>query len=91
VPLSSLRTAAAGAWTRHKDLLTNAASLLATTGVTSVLGFAFWAFAAREFSPQAVGYGSAAVGAMRRSAVRAPVFSSMRNKRLDCGATTTCA
>jgi O-antigen/teichoic acid export membrane protein len=64
MPLSSLRTAAAGAWTRHKDLLSNAASLLATTGVTSVLGFAFWAFAAREFSPQAVGYGSAAVGAM---------------------------
>jgi O-antigen/teichoic acid export membrane protein len=62
--LRSLRTAAANVWTGHKDLLSNAASLLGTTGVTSVLGFAFWAFAAREFSPQAVGYGSAAVGAM---------------------------
>ena len=64
MPVSSLRTATAEAWTKHKDLLSNAASLLATTGVTSALGFAFWAFAAREFSPQAVGYGSAAVSAM---------------------------
>jgi len=64
VALSSLRTAVADVWTGHKDLLGNAASLLATTGVTSVLGFTFWAFAAREFSQQAVGYGSAAVSAM---------------------------
>ena len=56
--------AATAVWTRHGDLLRNAASLLATTGVTSVLGFTFWAFAAREFSQQAVGYGSAAVSAM---------------------------
>ena len=51
-------------WRRNHDLLVNAGSLLATTGVTSVLGFAFWTFAARRFSPQAVGYGSAAVSAM---------------------------
>jgi O-antigen/teichoic acid export membrane protein len=56
--------AATAVWARHRDLLRNAASLLATTGVTSLLGFAFWAFAAREFSQQAVGYGSAAVSAM---------------------------
>ena len=56
--------AATAVWTRHKDLLRNAATLLATTGVTSVLGFSFWAFAAREFSQQAVGYGSAAISAM---------------------------
>lgn len=56
--------AATATWARHRDLLRNAASLLATTGVTSLLGFAFWAFAAREFSQQAVGYGSAAVSAM---------------------------
>jgi O-antigen/teichoic acid export membrane protein len=49
---------------RHRDLLINAGSLLATTGVTSALGFAFWTYAAREFSPQAVGFGSAAVSAM---------------------------
>ena len=61
--ISSFRAVTA-AWTRHRDLLRNAASLLATTGVTSVLGFTFWALAAREFSQQAVGYGSAAVSAM---------------------------
>jgi O-antigen/teichoic acid export membrane protein len=61
--ISSVR-AAGGVWTRHGDLLRNAATLLGTTGVTSLLGFTFWAFAAREFSQQAVGYGSAAVSAM---------------------------
>ncbi len=61
--ISSVRAVTA-VWTRHKDLLRNAATLLATTGVTSVLGVTFWAFAAREFSQQAVGYGSAAVSAM---------------------------
>lgn len=51
-------------WRRHRDLLDNAVSLLGTTGVTSVLGFSFWTVAAREFSQQSVGYGSAAVSAM---------------------------
>jgi O-antigen/teichoic acid export membrane protein len=51
-------------WQRHQDLLRNASSLVATTGVASVLGFAYWALAARLFSQQAVGYGSAAVSAM---------------------------
>jgi O-antigen/teichoic acid export membrane protein len=51
-------------WRRHQDLLRNAGSLLATTGVTSALGFVFWAVAARLFSQQAVGYSSAAVSAM---------------------------
>ena len=51
-------------WLRHQDLLSNAGSLLATTGVTSALGFVYWTFAAREFSQQAVGYASAAVSAM---------------------------
>jgi O-antigen/teichoic acid export membrane protein len=55
---------AIAAWRRHQDLLRNAGSLLATTGVTSALGFVFWAVAARLFSQQAVGYGSAAVSAM---------------------------
>ena len=48
---------------RHRDLLANAGSLLATTGLTSLLGFVFWAVATRMFSQQAVGYGSAAVSA----------------------------
>ena len=50
-------------WRRHRDLLDNAGSLLATTGLTSLLGFVFWTVAARMFSQQAVGYGSAAVAA----------------------------
>ncbi|HBW19506.1 MAG TPA: hypothetical protein DEH11_11120, partial [Actinobacteria bacterium] len=45
-------------------MLASAGSLLATTGVASGLGFAYWALAARLFSQQAVGYGSAAVSAM---------------------------
>jgi O-antigen/teichoic acid export membrane protein len=53
-----------GAWRRHRDLLTNASTLAATTGVTSLLGFAYWAAAARLFSQQAVGYGAAAISAM---------------------------
>ena len=60
----SLWSITATVWLRHRDLLNNAVSLFATSGLTSVLGFAFWAFAAREFSQQAVGYGAAAVSAM---------------------------
>lgn len=56
--------AATAAWRRHRDLLDNAITLVATTGVTAVLGFAYWAVAARLFSQRAVGYGSAAVSAM---------------------------
>ena len=51
-------------WGKHKDLLANAVSLIATTGLTSVLGFAYWNIAARLFSQQAVGYGAAAVSVM---------------------------
>ena len=53
-----------GTWARHRDVLDNAASLVATTVVTSALGLVFWAVAARLFSREAVGYGSAAVSAM---------------------------
>ena len=60
----SLRATVGATWRRHHDLLANASSLLATTGVTSGLGFTFWTLAARQFSQQAVGYGSAAVSAM---------------------------
>ena len=59
-----LGVAASAAWRRHQDLLSNAGSLVATTGVASALGFVYWALAARLFSQQAVGYGSAAVSAM---------------------------
>jgi O-antigen/teichoic acid export membrane protein len=52
------------AWRSHRDVLGNAITLASTTGVTSGLGFVYWAVAARLFSQQAVGYGSAAVSAM---------------------------
>ncbi len=45
-------------------MLTNAASLVATTGVTSVLGFAYWWVAARRFPPEAIGIASASISAM---------------------------
>jgi len=63
-PGRSPLAAAAGAWRRHRDLLDGASALAATTGVTSLLGFAYWAVAARTFTPRAVGYGSASVSAM---------------------------
>lgn len=48
----------------NSSLLSNAASLVGSTGVTSVLGFAYWWLAARQFSPAAVGFASAALSAM---------------------------
>jgi O-antigen/teichoic acid export membrane protein len=60
----SLGAAAIAVWARHRDLLTNAGSLIASTGVASVLGLVYWLFATRVFSQRAVGYGSAAVSAM---------------------------
>ena len=60
----SVRSACMAVWQRHWDLLHNAGSLVATTLITSALGFAYWALAARLFSQEAVGYASAAVSAM---------------------------
>ena len=60
----SPRATAREVWARHQDLLKNTGSLLATTGVTSALGFAYWAVAARLFSQQEVGYAAAALSAM---------------------------
>jgi len=53
------------AWERNQDLLKNAGSLAATTGLTSVFGFVFTIVAARSFSPHAVGWGNAAINAMQ--------------------------
>ena len=61
---SSPRLSVIAAWRRHRDLLGNTITLVATTGITAVLGFAYWALAARLFSQRSVGYGSAAVSAM---------------------------
>ena len=60
-PLSSVIS---DVWFRHSDLLTNASALIATTSVTSGLGFVYWALAARLFNQRSVGYGSAAISAM---------------------------
>ena len=48
----------------HLDLFTNAGSLMATTAITSLFGFAYWWLAARAAPPEAVGQASAAVAAM---------------------------
>lgn len=48
----------------HSVILINAGSLIGTSAVTSVLGFAYWWLAARQFTPQAVGFASAAISAM---------------------------
>jgi O-antigen/teichoic acid export membrane protein len=62
--LRSPRAAAAAAWRLHGDLLSNAGSLVVSTGVASLLGVGYWMIATRLFSQRAVGYGSAAVSAM---------------------------
>ncbi|MGE5135538.1 MAG: lipopolysaccharide biosynthesis protein [Gemmatimonadota bacterium] len=59
-----LRVAATEWLRRNWDLLSNFAAIFGATAVTSALGLAFWAVAARMFSEQAVGYSSAAVSAM---------------------------
>lgn len=48
----------------NRALLINTLSLVCTTAVTGVLGFAYWWIAAREFPPQVVGLASAAISAM---------------------------
>ena len=60
----SARTVIRGAWERHRDFIKNVLTLLATTGVSLGLGFGYWNVAARLFSQEAVGYGSAAISAM---------------------------
>lgn len=56
--------AAIEALRQHGDLIRNAGSLLATTGLSSAMGFAYWAVAARLFSQSSVGYGSATISAV---------------------------
>jgi O-antigen/teichoic acid export membrane protein len=48
----------------HVDLFLNAGSLMATTAITSLFGFAYWWLAARTAPAEAVGQASAAVSAM---------------------------
>ena len=48
----------------YRTLLANAGSLIGTTVVTSGFGFLFWWLATRNFSPEEVGLGSAAISTM---------------------------
>jgi O-antigen/teichoic acid export membrane protein len=52
-------------WQRNQDLLRNAGSLAATTGLTSIFGFVFTIVAARIFSPNEVGWGNTAINEMQ--------------------------
>lgn len=53
-----------GSVDRHRVLIKNVLTLLMTTGVSLALGFAYWNIAARLFSQDSVGFGSAAISAM---------------------------
>jgi O-antigen/teichoic acid export membrane protein len=82
-------------WRSNTDLLRNAGSLAATTGLTSVFGFVYWIIAAREFSAQAVGYGSAAISAMTllgtigMFGLGTMLIGELPRKRLNRGGLTT--
>jgi O-antigen/teichoic acid export membrane protein len=56
--------ARAPVWQRNKEILGNAGSLIATAGVSALLGLAFWTAAAHLFSQAAVGYAAATTSAM---------------------------
>jgi O-antigen/teichoic acid export membrane protein len=64
---SPVRTAAAALWHRFRamdPMQRNALALLANTGITSVLGFAYWIAAARFYSPAVVGESAALISAL---------------------------
>jgi O-antigen/teichoic acid export membrane protein len=63
-PLLSRLGSLPGALRHNQDILRNASSLAITAGLTSLIGFAYWIYAARVFSIEAVGYGSAAISTM---------------------------
>src|SRR5437763_5452353 len=48
----------------HWTVIANASSLVGTTAVNAVLGYAYWWLAARQFPASAVGLAGAAVSAM---------------------------
>ena len=52
-------------WQRNQDLLRNAGSLAATTGLTSIFGFVFTVVAAHLFDQHAVGWGNTAINEMQ--------------------------
>jgi O-antigen/teichoic acid export membrane protein len=52
-------------WARNRDLLRNAGSLAATTGLTSLFGFVFTIAAAHLFTAKEVGWGNTAINEMQ--------------------------
>src|ERR1700722_16192311 len=62
---SGLPSKVRAVWARNKDLLRNAGSLAATTGLTSLFGFVFWIVADHEFSKSEAGHAIAATNAMQ--------------------------
>jgi O-antigen/teichoic acid export membrane protein len=48
----------------NRTIILNAASMVGTSGVTSLLGFVFWWIAARLFTPAQVGFASAGISTM---------------------------
>jgi len=62
---SGLPSKVRAVWARNKDLLRNAGSLAATTGLTSLFGFVFWIVADHEFSKAEAGHAIAATNAMQ--------------------------
>jgi O-antigen/teichoic acid export membrane protein len=63
--LSALsRARAALAAVLHSPLLRNGYALIMSAGLTSVLGLAFWAMAARLYTPEQVGVGAALISTM---------------------------
>src|ERR1700761_4697318 len=52
-------------WQRNQDLLRNAGSLAATTGLTSIFGFVFSIVAVKMFTTQEVGWGNTAINEMQ--------------------------
>lgn len=63
-PPRSNRPSVSGIWAMNRDVLGNAGALIGSAAITSVLGVAYWAVAARMLSREAVGLASAAVSAM---------------------------
>jgi O-antigen/teichoic acid export membrane protein len=62
---SGLSSKIQGMWQQNQDLLRNAGSLAATTGMTSLFGFVFTIAAARLFSAEDVGWGNTAINEMQ--------------------------
>lgn len=50
--------------TANRVIVANAGSMVGTTGVTAIMGYAYWALAARQFAPEVVGFAAASVTAM---------------------------